>query len=70
VDPRTTLAQFTLRWVIDQPGVSTVIPGARDAEQERGNAASAALAPLREEQLAGVREVYDRLIRPHVHGRW
>jgi hypothetical protein len=45
-------------------------PGARNAEQERGNAASAALAPLREEQLAGVREVYDRLIRPHVHGRW
>src|ERR1700722_16765352 len=27
VGPGSTLAQFALRWVIDQPGVSTVIPG-------------------------------------------
>ena len=31
---------------IDQPGVSTVIPGARNAEQARANAAAAALPPL------------------------
>src|SRR5947209_3246748 len=36
-----TLAQFALRWVIDQPGVSTVIPGARNAEQARQNAKAA-----------------------------
>jgi aryl-alcohol dehydrogenase-like predicted oxidoreductase len=30
VDDGGTLAQFALRWVIDQPGVSTVIPGARN----------------------------------------
>ncbi len=70
VDPGMTLAQFSLRWVIDQPGVSTVIPGARNPEQARANAEAAALAPLREEQLAGVRDVYDRLVRPHVHERW
>ena len=69
-DPGATLAQFALRWVIDQPGVSTVIPGARNPEQARANAAAAALSPLSDEQLAGVREVYDRLIRPHVHDRW
>jgi aryl-alcohol dehydrogenase-like predicted oxidoreductase len=70
VDPGMTLAQFALRWVIDQPGVSTVIPGARNPEQVRANAASAELAPLGAEQLQGVAEVYDRLIRPHVHDRW
>jgi aryl-alcohol dehydrogenase-like predicted oxidoreductase len=70
VDPGVTLAQFALRWVIDQPGVSTVIPGARNPEQVRGNAAAAALAPLREDQLAGVADVYDRLIRQHVQDRW
>ncbi len=66
----STLAQFALRWVLDQPGVSTVIPGARNPEQVRANAAAAQLAPLSEDQLAGVRDVYDRLIRPHVHDRW
>jgi aryl-alcohol dehydrogenase-like predicted oxidoreductase len=32
LDPGTTLAQFALRWVIEQPGVSTVIPGASKPE--------------------------------------
>ena len=70
LDPGTTLAQFALRWVIDQPGVSTVIPGARSTEQVRQNVAAPALAPLREEQLDGVADVYDRLLREHVHARW
>jgi aryl-alcohol dehydrogenase-like predicted oxidoreductase len=70
VEPGTNLAQFALRWVIDQAGVSTVIPGARNAEQATRNVASAAQAPLHEDQLQGVRDVYDRLIRQHVHDRW
>jgi aryl-alcohol dehydrogenase-like predicted oxidoreductase len=70
LDPGVTLAQFALRWVIGQPGVSTVIPGARNVEQVRQNVAAAALAPLRPEQLDGVAEVYDRLLREHVHARW
>jgi aryl-alcohol dehydrogenase-like predicted oxidoreductase len=64
------MAQFALRWIADQPGVSTVIPGARNAEQARGNAAAADLPPLSGEQQAAVREVYDRHIRAHVHDRW
>lgn len=70
VDPDVPLARFALRWVIDQPGVSVVIPGARNPDQVAGNAASASLPPLREDQLAGVRDVYDRLVRAHVHDRW
>ena len=70
LDPGLSLAEFALRWVIDQPGVSTVIPGARNPEQVRANAASAALPPLRDDQLAGVQDVYDRLLRPLVHDRW
>jgi aryl-alcohol dehydrogenase-like predicted oxidoreductase len=70
VDPGSTLAQFALRWVIDQPGVSTVIPGARNPDQARQNTSVADLSPLRQDQLDGVRDVYDRLIRRHVHDRW
>jgi aryl-alcohol dehydrogenase-like predicted oxidoreductase len=70
LDPGQSLAQFALRWVIDQPGVSTVIPGARNPEQARANAATASRPPLRDTQLAGVRDVYDRLLRPYVHDRW
>jgi aryl-alcohol dehydrogenase-like predicted oxidoreductase len=65
-----TMAQFALRWIADLPQVTVVIPGARNAEQARGNAAAADLAPLDEQVRAAIREVYDDLIRPHVHDRW
>jgi aryl-alcohol dehydrogenase-like predicted oxidoreductase len=70
VGAATAMAQFALRWVIDAPGVSVVIPGARNPGQARANVASAELPSLSAEQLAAVREIYDRLIRPHVHERW
>jgi aryl-alcohol dehydrogenase-like predicted oxidoreductase len=65
-----TTAQLALRWLVDQPGVSTVIPGARNAEQARSNAAAAALAPLDAATLGGLENVYDTHVRAHVHDRW
>ena len=63
-------AQAALRWIIQQPGVTTVIPGARNPEQVRQNAAAAALAPLDDARLAGIEALYDRRIRALVHDRW
>lgn len=65
-----TTAQLALRWIIDQPGVSTVIPGARNPEQARGNAAAADLAPLDAATAEAFRTIYDDRIREHVHARW
>jgi aryl-alcohol dehydrogenase-like predicted oxidoreductase len=65
-----TMAQFALRWILDQPGVSVVIPGARNPEQVAGNIGAAELAPLTAGQLKVVQTVYDELIRPQVHDRW
>ncbi|GID92791.1 aldo/keto reductase [Amorphoplanes digitatis] len=65
-----TMAQFALRWIADQDGVTVVIPGARNPEQARGNASAAALAPLDAATHEAVRAVYDELIRPQVHDRW
>ncbi|MCM0677214.1 aldo/keto reductase [Micromonospora phytophila] len=70
VGAERTMAQFALRWVVDQPGVTVVIPGARDAVQARGNVAVADQPPLTGPELAAVAEVYDELIRPQVHDRW
>ena len=65
-----TTAQFALRWIVDQPGVSVVIPGARNPAQALANSAVGALPPLPEEAEAVVGAVYDDLIRPLVHDRW
>ncbi|HET6211174.1 MAG TPA: aldo/keto reductase [Jatrophihabitans sp.] len=65
--PPTAVA---LRWVLDQPGVSTVIPGARNVDQARANAAAADLSPLPAALRQQITELYDRRIRPDVHQRW
>jgi len=65
-----SMAAFALRWVVDQPGVSVVIPGARTARQSRFNTEAAELPSLTGEQLDAVRAVYDARIREHVHDRW
>ncbi len=63
-------AQTALRWVIQQPGVTSVIPGARDPEQARANIAAAALPPLDAATLDAIADLYDRRIRESVHDRW
>ncbi|MGW2144890.1 aldo/keto reductase [Nonomuraea bangladeshensis] len=65
-----TMAQFALRWILDQEGVSVVIPGARNPAQAAANAAAAGLDPLPAATLETVNGVYDELIRPQVHDRW
>ncbi len=65
-----TTAQLALRWVIDQPGVSVVIPGARNADQARANAGAADVPALPESALTRIRELYDESIREQVHHRW
>ena len=70
VGPDVSPAAAALRWVIDRPGVTSVIPGARTPEQARANAGAAALSPLPDETVAAIRSLYDQRIRPQVHHRW
>jgi aryl-alcohol dehydrogenase-like predicted oxidoreductase len=65
-----TPAQLALRWIVQQPGVTTVIPGARSAEQARANAATAALPPLAADTLTAIQDLYDRRIKAQVESRW
>ena len=67
---RSEPAQAAIAWVVQQPGVTTVIPGARNAEQARANAAAGDAAPLPAAVLDGVRRIYDQYFRDAVHGRW
>ncbi len=69
-DDEGTLAQYSLRWILDQPGVSVVIPGARSPEQARANAAAAQLPELSDDVRGVIRLIYDEDIRPLVHSRW
>ncbi|MFM9010384.1 MAG: aldo/keto reductase [Planctomycetota bacterium] len=65
-----TLAQFALRWILAFEAVTCVIPGARGAARVIENASATALPRPSPETMEAVQEVYDSLIRPHVHHRW
>jgi Predicted oxidoreductases (related to aryl-alcohol dehydrogenases) len=67
--PESTSAQVALAWLAAQDGISSIIPGARNAEQARANAAAGSL------QISGgfnasVRELYDTKLRAAIHPRW
>jgi aryl-alcohol dehydrogenase-like predicted oxidoreductase len=70
VPPGRTTAQLALRWIVDQPGVSVVIPGARTPQQAHANAAAGSGEPLSPEILAALERIYDEHVRVHVHDRW
>ena len=70
VPPSATLAQLALRWILMFDAVTCAIPGAKNEQQARDNAAAASLPPLDDRTMAAVRAVYDEDIRAHVHGSW
>jgi aryl-alcohol dehydrogenase-like predicted oxidoreductase len=59
-----------IAWLAQLSGVSTVIPGARNAEQARANAAAGSAAPLPPEFTAGIRDIYDRYFRSELANKW
>jgi len=65
-----TMAQFTLRWVLDHDAVTTVIPGSTTPGHVRENVAAADLEPLSHETHGAVRDIYETSVYDDVHHRW
>ena len=65
-----TPAQAAIAWVVQQTGVTTVIPGARNADQARANAEAGTIGTLSSEFLLGVQRIYDQHFRETIHSRW
>lgn len=68
-----SLPAATLAWIASQPGITSVIPGARTPEQAVANADAAALLDGSVD-LEGfdraVHDVYERRLRARIHHRW
>jgi aryl-alcohol dehydrogenase-like predicted oxidoreductase len=68
-----SLPAATLAWITALPGVTSVIPGARNPQQANANAAAAALLDGGFDLDAFdtvVRDVYDRRLRADIHPHW
>ncbi|PZE26134.1 aldo/keto reductase [Curtobacterium sp. MCBD17_028] len=65
-----SVPQAALAWIVEQDGVTAAIPGARNVEQARSNAAAGSLPALGADLDRRIHEVYDRWFRASVHDRW
>jgi len=63
-----TMAQLALRWVLDFDAVSVVIPGARNPQQARDNAAASALPSLTTEVHDALKRTYNEHVADHIRG--
>jgi aryl-alcohol dehydrogenase-like predicted oxidoreductase len=70
VPEEASMAQFTLRWVLDHDAVTTVIPGSTTPEHVAENIEAADLDPLSHEAHGAVKDVYEAHVKDYVHHRW
>jgi aryl-alcohol dehydrogenase-like predicted oxidoreductase len=65
-----SMAAFAMRWILQHPEVSCVIPGARNEVQAAENARASDLPPLTADQMNTLKRIYEEKIAPLVHQRW
>ena len=66
--PNLTYAQLALRWLVDQPGVTTVIPGASRPSQARDNAAVLGMGALPQNLHDAIGDFYRAEVDEHIRG--
>jgi aryl-alcohol dehydrogenase-like predicted oxidoreductase len=65
-----TMSQMALRWILMSPAVTCAIPGAKRPSQVEENVRAADLPSLSSKTMTQIDEIYERLVRPHVHHYW
>jgi len=65
-----TMSQMALNWILTSPAVTCAIPGAKYPAQVEENVRAADQPPLSDETLSQIKDIYERLVRPHVQHYW
>lgn len=68
--PDERMPQWAIRWILDHPEVTTVIPGASKISQVNSNVEASGLAPLPQEVHQQLRKLYDEQIKKQIRGHY
>lgn len=68
--PDERMAEWAIRWILDHPEVTTVIPGASKISQVNSNVAASALEPLAPAVHVQLRKLYDEQIYGKIRGHY
>ncbi|MDZ7718802.1 MAG: aldo/keto reductase [Balneolaceae bacterium] len=66
----TNLVHLALRWILMRDEVSVVIPGASSDKHVKSNCDASETPPISDETMEKIDEIYEEMIKPHVHQRW
>jgi len=68
--PDARMAQWAIRWILDHPEVTTVIPGASKVSQVHSNVEASAMPPLSNQTHTALRKLYDDKIYEQIRGHF
>ncbi len=68
--PDMALSQLALKWILQHPEVSCIIPGASNTEQLTANISASTIENISKEEMKSIRDIYDSHIRKQVHHYW
>jgi aryl-alcohol dehydrogenase-like predicted oxidoreductase len=66
--PEGNLAQLSIKWILQHPAITTVIPGATKLSQVESNVAASALPDFDGETIKALRALYTDKIQPEIRG--
>ncbi|NGZ76289.1 aldo/keto reductase [Saccharibacillus alkalitolerans] len=65
---RGDMARASMRWILDQPGVSTIIPGFKNVRQVEDNLEAASVPGYSAEESRKLSDYYRDRVKPHIRG--
>ncbi|HET8829476.1 MAG TPA: aldo/keto reductase, partial [Pelobium sp.] len=68
--PQKDLPQIALKWILQFPEISCVIPGASKTAQLESNLKAEELNDLKSKDLEAINNIYNKYIRKDVHQKW
>ncbi len=68
--PDERMAEWAIRWILDHPEVTTVIPGASKISQVNSNIAASGLQPLLSSVHGQLRKLYDEQVHSKIRGHY
>jgi aryl-alcohol dehydrogenase-like predicted oxidoreductase len=68
--PDERMAQWAIRWILDHPQVTTVIPGATKLSQVQSNMEASSLPHLPQETHQQLRKLYEEKVRKAIRGHY
>jgi aryl-alcohol dehydrogenase-like predicted oxidoreductase len=69
-EDRGNMTRAALRWILDNPNITCVIPGFKNVAQVEDNLGALSLEPFGAEEHDRLREFYEREVHEHIRGAY